>query len=71
MAPSPYEVSCWWDVKHKKSRSFYILTSPCMDPENIFRGGPTLTMFFLVDEGREDPNTTIRGPSLASQRNAI
>ena len=25
---------------------------------------------FLVDEGREDPNTTIRGPSLAHQRNA-
>ena len=27
--------------------------------------------FFLVDEGREDPNTTISGPSSARQRNAI
>ena len=26
---------------------------------------------FLVDEGREDPNTTISGPSLACQGNAI
>ena len=27
--------------------------------------------FCLVDEGREDPNTTISGPSSARQRNAI
>ena len=27
--------------------------------------------FFLVDEGKEDPNTTISGPSWARQRNAI
>ena len=27
--------------------------------------------FFLVDEGREDPSTTISGPSPARQRNAI
>ena len=27
--------------------------------------------FFLVDEGIEDPNTTINGPSSARQRNAI
>ena len=26
---------------------------------------------FLVDEGREDPNTTISGPSSARQRSAI
>ena len=38
----------------------------CADPEC-----PTLTTFFLVDDGREDPNTTISGPSLASQRNTI
>ena len=31
----------------------------CPDPESYVRGGPTLTtFFFLVDEGREDPNTT-------------
>ena len=27
--------------------------------------------FFLVDEGIEDPNTIINGPSSARQRNAI
>ena len=27
-------------------------------------------MFFLVDEEREDPNTTISGPSSASKQNA-
>ena len=29
------------------------------------RGGSTLTVFFLIDDGREDPNTSISGPSLA------
>ena len=40
---------------------------PCADPESFVRGGPTLTtvFFFLVDEERDDPNTTISGPSLA------
>ena len=42
---------------------------PCADPESYVRGGPTLT--FLVDEVREDQNTTIGGPSSAHQRNAI
>ena len=33
--------------------------------QKVLSGGPTLTSFFLVflvDEGREDPNTTISGP---------
>ena len=30
-----------------------------MDSESFVGGGP-LTTFFLADEGREDPNTTIR-----------
>ena len=40
------------------------------DPENFVRGGgATLTTFFFeVDEGWEDPNTTISGPSSARQR---
>ena len=42
---------------------------PCADPESYVRGGPTLT--FLVDEGREDQNTTIEGPSSARQRNTF
>ena len=29
------------------------------DPEKIVREGPTLTTFFLADEGREDQNITI------------
>ena len=39
-----------------------------MDPESFVSGGPNLTVFFcfvLVDEGREDPSTTISGPSSA------
>ena len=42
-----------------------------VDPERFVRGGPTLITFYLVDEGIEDPNVTINGPSLARQRNAI
>ena len=42
----------------------------CADPEFCQRAS-NFDYFFLVDEGREDPNTTISGPSLARQRNAI
>ena len=51
------------------SEQFYIILlffsydSTCADPECFVRGGPTLTGFFIVDKGREDPNTTISGPS--------
>ena len=42
-----------------------------MDPESFVRGNPTLTAFVLIDEVREDPNTTKDGPSMmARQRNA-
>ena len=51
------------------------LLFPCADPESFVRGGPTLTgfflFFFLVDEGREDPNTTISEPSSSCQQNGI
>ena len=46
----------------------------CTDAESFVREGPTLKMFFfliLVDDGREDPNTTINRPSTARQRNTI
>ena len=33
----------------------------CADPESFVRGCPNLIMFFLGDEGIEDPNTTIMG----------
>ena len=43
------------------------------DPERFVRGGPTLTTLFvfLVDEWREDPKTTLSGPSSACQQKAI
>ena len=47
-----------------------IFACACPDPESFVNGGPTLT-FFFVDKGREDPNTTIIGPSSAGQLNAI
>ena len=44
----------------------------CADRESFVRGGLTLTgflcLFLLVDEGREDSNTTISGSSWARQR---
>ena len=53
----------------------HIDCNTCVDPESfVGGGGPTVTflvLFFLVDEGREDPNTTISGPSSACQQNAI
>ena len=41
--------------------------------QKIFvRGGPTMTAFYYsFAEGREDPNTTISGPSSARQRISI
>ena len=49
------------------------------EPKSFFlQKGPTLTTLFfinlcvfIVDEGREDPNTTINESSSALQRNAI
>ena len=44
----------------------------CADPESFDRGGSAFdNVSFLVVEGREDPNTTISGPSSVRQRNAI
>ena len=57
-------------IFHKMSAFFSNLTFSCADPESFARGGPTL-IIFLVYEGRNDPNTTISGPSSAHQRNAI
>ena len=37
----------------------------------IFQRGPTLTIFFIVDEEREEPNTIKSGSSLALKRKAI
>ena len=47
----------------------------CAYPEFFVRGGPTLTTVFwggfLLMSGGRNPNTSIRGPSSARQRNAI
>ena len=55
----------------KKDISGFSRARTCADPENFVRGGPNLTVFFLVDDGWEDQNTIISGPSSARQRNAI
>ena len=44
--------------------------------QKVFLGGGVqlwqrILLFFLVDEGRENPNTTLRGPSFARQRNKM
>ena len=73
-------INFWAFLSHAKTCFSRILTVnisdlypvSCADAESFFSGGPTLTTFiFLVDEGREDPNTTISGPSSTRQQNAI
>ena len=56
----------------ESNQSMQLHLQACADQESFFSeggGGPTLT--FLIDEGKEDPNTTISGPSSARQRNVI
>ena len=50
---------------HRYAISTKISCAACADPESCVR----LTL--LVDEGRENPNTTINVPSSARQRNTI
>ena len=64
-------VSTWWpwrikaDFAHKTSLPSQKVLS------RGGGGGSNFDNFFLVDDGREDPNTTISGPSLARQQNTI
>ena len=59
-------VSTWWPWHMKAHiKHDYPARKICRG------GGATLTTFFLVDDEREDPNTTKSGPSLACQRNTI
>ena len=39
--------------------------------QKVLPEGSDFDVFFLVDEGSDDPNTTISGPTSARQRNAI
>ena len=42
------------------------MSTPCAGPESFARGYPNLITFpFLVDEGIEDPNTTINAGLVA------
>ena len=41
------------------------------EPRKFRKRGSNFDIVFLVDEGREDPNTTISGPLSARQRNTI
>ena len=43
----------------------------CADPGSYVRGVQLGRFSFLVDEGRENQNATISGPSSARKRNAI
>ena len=48
------------------------LTKIMRGSESFIRGGPTMTTFlsiiYLVDEVREDANTTVKGPLSTRQR---
>ena len=59
---------CFWQAE---AQPCFLIYRACADPENFVRGGSNLDHVFLVDEGWDDPNTTISGPSSARQRNAI
>ena len=63
------KMKMWFNVALLSVSSTYLI--PWADPENFARGGPTLTRVFLADEGCEDPNATISGPSSARKRNPI
>ena len=51
------------------SKTMQSMQVSCADPKKFVRGGPTLMGFFkgwggVVDESRDDQNTTKRGSSL-------
>ena len=56
--------------KYSKISNTFLLLLHAQIQKVLSEGGPTLT-FFLVDEMREDPNSTKSGPSSARQNNAI
>ena len=75
--PTPYSIcpKAHTDIS-SETRGLASSQSLCTNPGSFVREGPTLTsffsfLFFLVDEGREDPNTTKSGPLSAHQRNAF
>ena len=60
--------TCKWANAYHVTETLPIcctLSQTCVDPESFDRGGPNLTGFFY------ERNTTLSGPSLANQKNAI
>ena len=66
---------CYCALESDCSSSPLICHSIPLTTGAIPEGGPTQKTFFfllfLVEEGRENPYTTISGPSSACQQNAI
>ena len=56
----------WRDTSWKRTRYLYTRVQKVLS-----KGVPNLITFFSVDEGIEDPNSRLNGPSSAHQRNAI
>ena len=54
---------------HEGSRKVLIRRDPTLTTFIIISSSSSI--FFLVDEGREDPSSTINGPASARQQNAI
>ena len=68
-------VSTWWTAHESGLRTYNMITKLHSQKVLFVRwgggGGSNFDNVFLVDDGREDPNTIISGPSLARQRNTI
>ena len=67
LTPLSNVISChfWkWGYLYSSKPPGYYFMDPCMDPESFVRGGQfqlwCCFLCFLVDEGREGPNTTER-----------
>ena len=54
---SVHSIECYMSLT-RKTKTLNRMGVKGADPESFFRGGPTLNSFFLVDEGREESNTT-------------
>ena len=56
MAPSPYNLSCWWDVKHKHNNNMYLcdrvatVREKVQENEKFSRSGKSQGITFSVRE---------------------
>ena len=65
-----YHFGPWQHMKHDDDHS-KMWDEFMRGSRKFCQRGPNFDVIFLVDEGREDPSTTISGSSSARQRNAI